>query len=329
VIQNTDASRAANVTINFRTIGEATSICPVSDTIQPQSSKYYNLQDASYACLNTTSGNDNWYGSAQVISTNGVDLAGKLIQTNSDTGVTGVHNAFLSTDGSLKYYIPTVHAQMNTWGWNGWIMVMNPNSTSATVRCQYIHQDGTTTHTVDATVPGNSSYLFYGSSYPQLNAKDPSWYGSAVLTSQNSVSFFAEYGATNLKAPSNLLYLTKGSRDGGTATTLFYPFFEGRAPGYNSWLTVQNVGAGSANLTVQYYNLNGSPARSAIQWTGVVAGGSKVHSAELDGLTGSWSGSVVVTSNNSQPISGFGSTFENSRMSSGYDVCGAYNAIGF
>jgi hypothetical protein len=123
--------------------------------------------------------------------------------------------------------------------------------------------------------------------------------------------------------------LTKGSKDGGTATTLYYPYFEGRAPGYNSWLTVQNVGTSDANITIQYYNLDSSTALAAIIHTGLEPGASQVHSAQLDGLTSNFSGSVVVTSDNGQPIAGFGSIFENSRMDSGYDVAGAYNAMGY
>jgi hypothetical protein len=322
VLQNT-GGQSANVTIYFKTVGAATPVYSVTDTIPTQASHYYDLQTSAYSPINTRSGNNDWYGSAQVVSS--MPLAGKLIQRNTDTGVTAVHNAFASSESATKYYIPLAHCQPNTWGWNGWIFVLNTNATTATVRGQYIYRDGTQTDQEIGQVPPYGSYLFYPNTRPLIHAKDPSWYGSMILTSQNGVSFVAQYSATNLLKPRNLYYLYKGIKDGGGSLHLAYPYIESRNPSYVSWPTVQNIGATTATITIQYYGLNGAVARTAIvQQLG--PGASAAHTAAGDGLT-NFSGSAEISSN--QPIAGFGSTFEGGRQNSGYDVCGAYDAMGY
>ena len=326
-VQNTSSSDTANVTVKYRTRGSQTVVYSENFSLKPNAAHYSDMQNSQYNVLNTNSGIANWVGTVEIVSNNNVPLVAREVQSNISNNLRGVHESSLSSDAGNKFFIPLVQGRSKNKGGNGWtgyLLVMNVSNSPINVTAKFVKSNGTTSgsKTVQSLAPFDS-YEFTPDEIPAI-ANDANWIGSAIVTSGGANQLFlAEMTNVNNKPPKNNYYLYKGSKDGATAKTLYFPYQESNnLVNYN---VVQNVGSGSTNITFRYFNLSGTQVRSQTV-SNVGSGVSFERSTNVDENLSNFQGSLLITSS-SQPIEGYSTMCNTNNTSSGYDSCGTYTGV--
>jgi len=216
-------------------------------------------------------------GSVKVTSTS--NLAGMV--NNTDGSVLQTYNAFAPADGGTTLYAPAVFNAY--YNYVSSIQVQNIGTVPTDITVTY--SDGIV-KTVTGVGPGSSAMF-----YQPTEGHASGWAGSATVTSTAAdvVAVVAQLWpgvkASNYNAAS-----------GGTmeivAPALFKNFY-----GYDTALTVMNVGSVATDITVSY-----SDGLSASA-TNVQPGDSAQFFQFLEGHAAGWSGSARVTSS-AAPIMG-------------------------
>jgi hypothetical protein len=272
VVQNAGAT--ASINFEFFDQTGASIATYVASSVAANASEIVEL-DASFTPT-TGSIPDGFNGSVKVTSSS--NLAGMV--NNMTDSVLQTYNAFASAEGGPTLYVPAVFNAY--YGYDSSIQVQNVGATATDITVTY---SDAVVKTVTGVAP-NSSALFYQPTEGHASG----WAGSATVTSSATdvvavVAQLSSVKASNYNAAS-----------GGTmeivAPALFKNFY-----GYDTALTVMNVGSVTTDISVSY-----SDGLSASA-TGVAAGDSAQFFQFLEGHASGWSGSARVTSSAS-PIMG-------------------------
>lgn len=155
--------------------------------------------------------------------------------------------------GSILRISPS-NAQTMFLGYTSAGQVYNASASSIAVTIKLYNPDGTTASTLNDTISGNSSKTYF-----PLN----NFAGSMSVTSTGG----------NLVAIGNLVAVGQiagasyvGNNSGATA--LYIPLLQKNNGGYFSWFAVKNLGASTANVSVQYTDISGNPTTFTIPANG-------------------------------------------------------------
>ena len=271
VVQNAGAT--ANINFEFFNQAGASIATYVASSVAANASAIVELATLTPATGSIPSG---FNGSVKVTSSS--NLAGMV--NNMTSSVLQTYNAFRAADGGTTLYAPAVFNAY--YGYVSSIQVQNVGTVPTNITVTY--SDGIV-KTVSSVGP-NSSAMFYQPTEGHISGFN----GSATVTSSaaNVVAVVAQLSsvkASNYNAAS-----------GGTAQivapALFKAFY-----GYDTALTVMNVGSVATDISVSY-----SDGLSASA-TNVQPGKSAQFFQFLEGHANGWSGAATVTSS-AAPIMG-------------------------
>lgn len=247
---------AASVTFQFYKNGENTPSLSYPDTIAGNGTlKYFTA--SSPAGLPT-----NFFGSAAVSSDKPLFCT---VNTQSTATGTTTLPYRIGTSAGLNeqqigsvMYVPQI---TKTSTWNTYMAIQNTTSASVEVKIQYY--DRTTgaevvSATQTVTISANSGYV----AYPETNINLPTtFYGSAKISANNPTSakigvVVNFYNAGTNYQTSQLHSYTAFSTG---AKIIYAPRIMRKYYGYNSGVSVQNVGSVPTTLTLEFTFANGSP----------------------------------------------------------------------
>ncbi len=316
-IQNTGDS-TANVQINFRDrLGNAFSGNPVTFTIPKYAQHTLDLTTVGFP--NTSYLPAGWWdGSAEITS----DQPVSAVATTLWDGKSSTYNGLTQADSKL--YIPT-HYRVesgSTWLIYSALVLQNTTGTAANVTVHYIPRNAGSNNPFDLTItiPAYASYGINTRNGGMLAHDNPTgwsnmqttlgtwWDGTVVVDSSQPLVGIVNTIWQNTSTAGT--YSAVGPSGGATA--LYVPE-QYRVKSGSSWVKysaaiVQNIGTSSANVTLTYYNPDGS---QALRVTDTIAagaalgynlrnGGSKPAST-FDPLGTNYQGGLLITS--SQPLS--------------------------
>lgn len=196
------------------------------------------------------------------------------------------------------------------------VIVMNANTNTgdpnASVVAEYYNPSGVVeaTRSPAGGVPSLGAFEFRAAD----SGLGDGWAGSVIVSADRDVTAVANTGYSGGSAEDGQ---TGSSYSGFSAgsTTIYIPSLFQRFQAQYSRITIQNMGSGTANITLNYYNRDGTTAATPI--VGQIPEGAQVTydlsqvGASVpdfaDNLADGWIGSVVVTSDVN--IGGISSTF--------------------
>lgn len=246
----------ATVTFSFYQNGQATPALKYDDTIPGNGT-------LKYFTANTPVGlPTSFFGSATVSSDK--ELFCSVNTQSTGTGTTtapyriGTSSGFTDQQVSNIMYVPQI---TKTPTWNTYMAIQNSSSATVEVKIQYY--DRTTGAEVAAamqTIPvaANSGVVVY----PEQNTNLPAtFYGSAKISANNptttkigvSVNFY------NVGTDFQTSQLQSYNAFSTGAKILYAPRVVRRYYGYNSGISIQNVGSVATTLTLDFTFANGTP----------------------------------------------------------------------
>jgi hypothetical protein len=291
-IQNTSGSSTTVTATYLSTTGGANPT--FNFTVPAYASKY--LDSSSDNGVGGPSLGSGWLGSASFTSSGGdIVLVNHQPYVNSPKAVAyeGV------SQGYNKIYFPT--AIQKTWAakFTTFYAVQNVGSTNANVTMTVKDTSGVTVGTVSKTLAPNAKV-----SWQPADAGAPEGFtGSAVVESTNSVPIAGIINIGTLPmegCPTGAGQTTAFTAPGEGAAYVAIPWVEYKSgTDWRSFLAVQNIGtATSGNVTVTYYNANGSVA--ATDSLGTIAPEAKGNSnPNTAGAGSSFVGAAEISSSNS------------------------------
>jgi hypothetical protein len=271
VVQNAGAT--ATITFEFFDQTGASIATYVASSVAANASAIVELDTLTPTTGSIPSG---FNGSVKVTSSS--NLAGMV---NNMTGaVLQTYNAFTTGDGGTTLYAPALFNDY--YGYVSSIQVQNVGTVATDITVTYSDGIVKTANGVGA----GSSALFYQPTEGHASG----WAGSATVTSSAAdvvavVAQLSAVKASNYNAAS------------GGATTIVAPALFKGFYGYDTALTVMNVGSVATDISVSY-----SDGLSASA-TGVAPGNSAQFFQFLEGHAAGWSGAGTVTST-AAPIMG-------------------------
>lgn len=249
------SAEIAQVTFLFFRNGETTPALTYPDTIPGNGTLKYFTSSTPVGLP------DNFFGSATVSSDK--ELFCSVNTQSTGTGTTtapyriGTSSGFTDQQISNVMYVPQI---TKTTTWNTYIAVQNSTSADIQVNVQYYNRD-TGAEIVAAAetinILANSATVIY----PETNADLPlTFYGSAKITTVDPaakiaaiVNFYnvaTDYQTSQLQSYNAF---TEG------ASILYAPRIVRKFYGYNSGISIQNVGTVPTTLTLNFSFANGSP----------------------------------------------------------------------
>lgn len=236
------SSAAASITIHyFNQDGSEAIPGGVADSVPAMGSKtYYPIHAA-----------DGFNGSV-VIESGTPDLVAIANTLGNSPQYAASTESFAA--GATEFKLPLI--MRGNAGYYTWFNVQNVGSASASVTVQYIPgSDGTAYTSPAVTIPQNAAYTFDQRDMTQLGTK---FVGSAVVSSNQPVV------ATVMQVGETYKNMMGYNGFAGGAPSVSLPLVMANNSGYYTGFQVQNVGSGTANVTVQYgTNLAGSFAPSS------------------------------------------------------------------
>jgi len=291
VVQNAGATAA--ITFEFFNQAGASIATYVASSVAANASAIVELDTLVPTTGSIPSG---FNGSVKVTSSS--NLAGMV--NNMTSSVLQTYNAFTASDGGTTLYAPALFH--NFYGYISSIQVQNVGSVSTNVTVTY--SDGIV---VTKTAGPNSSAMFVQNAEGHASG----WSGSAKVTSSAADVVAVVAQNTGIKA-SNYNAAT-----GGT-TQVVAPAISKAFYGYDTALTVMNIGTVATNISVSY-----SDGLSASA-TNVQPGASVPFFNWLEGHASNWSGSATITSS-AAPI--MGTVNQENRAKSDGDWQYSYNCL--
>lgn len=185
--------------------------------------------------------------SAKVESMNGIGIAvERAMYWDSDDmeGVDGTCSAGINEPNDTWYF-----AEGCTDGFDEWILVQNPNNSTASVRATFMKSDGTTV-VKNINVMATSRYTIH------VNDVIPNKDVSVKLESINGVTVLAE---RTMYWDKEWIHWAGGHSSIGISEpdTVWY-FAEGSTDGFDEWILIQNPNSNTAQCTMTFMKSNGS-----------------------------------------------------------------------
>lgn len=282
-VQNTSSS-SASVTVQYYSSAGALVASEVQ-TVSPYST--YIFRQSENASLPAT----NFVGSAKVSGTQ--DLAGICNFYNNQSSHTTAqfhsYNAFAGGQTTLN--VPRV--VKDYYDYTSGLSVQNVGSSATTVTVTYYFGGSSYVQTSPSIAPNAAWGPYLGTAAPLAGVSGT---GSAVIVSSGQ-PVVAIVNEDNRVLGYGVTY--NAFLDGEETTTVLFPQVTAKYYGYCSGIQVQNVGTGTANLTITYSMKD----HTDVTKSGTAAPGQSYSAfAPSEGVGSDFNGSVVVTSN--QPIVG-------------------------
>jgi hypothetical protein len=271
VVQN--AGAASDITFEFFNTSGVSIATYVASSVAANASAIVELDTLTPTTGSIPSG---FGGSVKVTSSS--NLAG--MANNMDGAVLQTYNAFTAADGGTTLYAPALFNAY--YGYVSSLQVQNIGSVSTNITVTY--SDGIV-KTATGVGP-NQAALFYQPDEGHASG----WAGSATVTSSAADVVAVVAQKSSVKA-SNYNAASGGATE-ISAPALFNSYY-----GYDTSLTVMNVGSVSTDITVTYSD---GIVRTS---TGVQPGDSVQFFNWTEGHASGWSGSAAVTSS-AAPIIG-------------------------
>lgn len=295
--QNLDNVNAADVTLSFYLADTASSQLDYDPADIPAGGS------ANYFTPNLADLDPEFLGSVVIQSSTPLACNVNTQTTGAGTADNprrvGTSAGFGDAETSTTMYVPQVMDYAGSWG--SYIAVQNATANAVDVTVSYADRTGAAIDADEtATIPGYSNHVFYQSE----NADLPENYmGAATVTADGAVAVTVNmYNAGTNSSDAQLLSYN-GFAEG--STKLLVPRFVRRFYGYNSGLSIQNIGTVAAPATI-VFTFDGVPytVTTADINPGAAAALYAPNIAELlpvDSLgLGARFGSAVITS--AQPI---------------------------
>jgi len=251
--QNLDLANAAEITLTFYAASNGSAVSSYDDTIPAGGSKNYVTSDPE---LNLPTG---FLGSAVVSSSHIV-----ACNANTKTGDGSNKNPYrLSSSSGLSDTITTSKVDapqvMKTYnGWNSYIVVQNTGNSVAKVKVSYRRQNGNLILAANETVniAAHSSKVIYQEANVELPDK---FIGSAKVTSINPtdarIAVLVNFYNLGDSPGTSQFHSYNGFSAG--AKRLYVPRVVRQFYGYNSGMTIQNIGTIDSAVTITF-NFDGN-----------------------------------------------------------------------
>lgn len=250
---NLDNSNQASITLTFYSQGSGIPVLVYSDTIPPGGSKNYFTPSTPPGVPN------NFLGSVVVASSTPVSCnvnTQKLSSgTQSDPYRIGTSAGISDAEAAPTVYAPQV--MKNFGGWNSYIAVQNTTMTTVTVSVSYKDNQGAAIPAANetASIPPQSTHVFYQN---QNTGLPNNFLGSAIVSATDGTSKLAvvvNFYNSGLDSTRAQLHSYNAFVQGGSK--LFVPRFVRNYYGYNSGLSVQNIGNIATTVRITFnFGLN-------------------------------------------------------------------------
>jgi hypothetical protein len=120
------------------------------------------------------------------------------------------------------------------------VQVVNLDASAANIGLTYYNQDGTVAATATDTIAGNASVTYFPIHAPV------GFNGSLVVSSDKPVTAIANTVTTDFKYGAATTSFSSGS------TSVNLPLIMCNNSGFNTWFNIQNAGASTASVTINY-----------------------------------------------------------------------------
>jgi hypothetical protein len=293
-IQNLDTSKSATVEVCYysqASPGSPTCLTPpFSPLASGASGTIFPLPDS----LGTT-----FNGSAVVSSDAPLAAVSNMLSTDFKYG--GAYEGI--SEGATQVSLPIVQYR-NAGRYFSQFNVQNAGTSQATATCSFYREGQASASTsVDLTIEVGAAQTVDPQTLAwfQTNVPAPNkWVGSVVCESTNGVAIVAVSELLDTSGPSGTgLYVYSGFTGSGADQLYLSTIMENNA-NYWTGVNVQNLGPGTADITMEFIPEAGYPAKSPQTITGVGEGATAVF---LQGATGAkWVGAAQVSSSGGQNL---------------------------
>ncbi len=220
-----------------------------SGTITPSRTGYgFSPAQRTYSNLNTNRTQENytvtWAGGISIQSDRDVVTVARPHLGSQIASYIG------AASGSTTQYVPMLFKGAFGGGYNAALYVQNISNASANLTMEFTNSNGTVVYTKNDTLGANASKGYWLPSEAGL----PNGFSGGVKVTSNR--FIIALGRPHIGSE----VMTYSGMAAGSTTAWLPMFFKNGFGNYNTALYVQNVSANSANLTIQYLNLDGTVA---------------------------------------------------------------------
>jgi len=242
---NLDSSNAADITLTFYQHDSSTVALTYNDTIAAGGSKTY------FTPSSPPGVPSGFLGSVVVASTApvscNVNTQKQSTGTQSDPYRIGTSAGLSAASAAPTVYAPQV--MKGFYGWNSYIAVQNTATSAVTVTVSYKDSSGNAVPaaTESVLIPAQSMHVFYQDANSGLPS---SFLGAATIKAADGTSALAtvvNFYNSGTDSSTAQLHSYNGFTSG--ANKLYVPRFVRNFYGYNSGLSIQNIG--TANTTVK------------------------------------------------------------------------------
>jgi hypothetical protein len=159
----------------------------------------------------------------------------------------GTSSGVDSSDASVKVYAPQVIKALG--GFDSYIAVQNTESSAMTVNVNFVDRFGVAYPTArqSVSVPAQSTHVFYQSSNANLPA---GFLGGATITSTGKLAATVNFYNAGTNSANAQFHSYNAFPAGGSK--LFIPRFVRNYYGFNSGLSVQNVGGIATTVSITF-----------------------------------------------------------------------------
>ncbi len=297
-IQNT-GDQPATVTVTYYDRVTGDEIAAAQETHQiPAYTTKISYQDAN-ANLPAGGGSASFHGSAVIEGTQ--PLA--VVVNNANAGTSPQSSGFESyngmTTGATKLYMPKL--TVNYYDYQSSFTVQNTGNVATPVNVTYTFGGTTYTHSNPSLAPGAAWPVYLASTAQSNLPAGLSGAGSAVVTAdQPLVGMVTE---VHEQGDKGFAVISSAVPDGTGTSVVLFPKFARTYFDYNGGIQIQNIGTQATTVTA-VFSQAGRPDVTVVS-PSIPAGESTFwYGPSVTGLSENFGGSVVVTSNNGQPIAG-------------------------
>jgi len=247
--QNLDPSNAAEITLTFYSEGNGSATFSYNDTIAANSSRNYFTTDAFMGVPADFSGS--------VVVSSLKPVVCTVNTQNTGTGTSENPYRIASSSGIDELEVASVmfapQVMKDFYQWNSYLSVQNASDSSVTVEVTYKNKAGedVPAATETATIPGYSNTIFFQSSNQSLPAE---FIGAAKVTVTNpidsKIGTVVNFYNSGSDSGTSQFHSYNGLSSG--ATKLYLPRVVRRFYGYNSGITLQNVGSVDTTVTISF-----------------------------------------------------------------------------
>jgi hypothetical protein len=213
-----------------------------SETIPAGKSKNFvisNLPDDSVGSLIVSS-------SAPV--TCAADHSKNATGTSSNPYRFSASKGFSTDETGPTMYVSQV--EKDFYDWNSYIVVQNTTSTAADVTVSFVNRYGTRYPDVEITVPGNGNHIVY---LEEIGSLPSMFIGGATISANDGTTPLAVTAVFYNKGSSSStsqIHAYNGATTG--SNTIYAPYIVRNYYGYQSGITIQNVGASNTSFKITF-----------------------------------------------------------------------------